>query len=69
MDYWSFVLAGLGLLQLWMSGSHLRTNSLVGGLTSVGWFFYGVQFQQWGFLISASVFLVVHVRNYVRWSK
>jgi hypothetical protein len=69
MDYWSFALAGLGLLQLWLSGSELRANSLVGGLTSVGWFAYGVQFQQWGFLVSAVVFLIVHVRNYVRWSK
>jgi hypothetical protein len=69
MAYWSFILAGLGLLQLWLAGSKLRVNSMVGGLTSVGWFVYGVQFEQWGFLISALVFLIVHVRNYVRWSK
>jgi hypothetical protein len=69
MAYWSFILAGLGLLQLWLAGSKLRVNSVVGGATSVGWFAYGVQFEQWGFLISALVFLVVHVRNYVRWSK
>jgi hypothetical protein len=69
MDYWSFILAGLGLLQLWLAGSGLKINSFVGGLTSIGWFVYGLQFQQFGFLISASVFFVVHVRNYVRWSK
>ena len=69
MDVWSFVLAGLGLLQLWLSGSKLRVNSVVGGVTSVAWFVYGVQFGQWGFLVSAVVFFVVHVRNFVRWSK
>jgi hypothetical protein len=69
MEFWSFLLAGLGLLQLWLAGSKLRVNSVVGGLTSVAWFAYGVAFQQWGFLISAVVFFIVHVRNYVRWSK
>ena len=69
MEFWSFVLAGLGLLQLWLAGSKLRVNSVVGGVTSVAWFAYGVVFEQWGFLVSAVVFFVVHVRNYVRWSK
>jgi len=69
MDVWSFVLAGLGLLQLWLSGSKLRVNSVVGGVTSVAWFIYGCQSGQFGFLISAIIFFSVHVRNFVRWSK
>jgi hypothetical protein len=69
MEFWSFALAGLGLVQLWLAGSKLRFNSVIGGFTSVVWFAYGVVFEQWGFLVSALVFFVVHVRNYVRWSK
>ena len=69
MTLWSFVLAGGGLIQLWMSGSKFRFGFVVGMLTSVGWFIYGVQSEQWGFLFSAVIFFVVHVRNYVRWSK
>lgn len=69
MDIWSFVLAGLGLFQLWLSGSKLRVNSLVGGFTSVAWFVYGLDSGQFGFLVSAVVFFIVHVRNWIRWSK
>jgi hypothetical protein len=69
MSYWSFVLAGLGLVQLWMSGSKRRSGFVVGMVTSVGWFWYGLDSAQFGFLVSAVVFFVVHVRNFVRWSK
>jgi len=69
MSIWSFVLAGLGLVQLWLSGSKRRFGFVVGMFTSVGWFWYGLDSSQWGFLVSAVVFFVVHVRNFVRWSK
>ena len=69
MSLWSFVLAAGGLVQLWLSGSKRRFGFVVGMLTSVGWFVYGLQSRQFGFLISAVVFFVVHVRNFVRWSK
>jgi hypothetical protein len=69
MSAWSFVLAAGGLIQLWLSGSKFRFNFVVGMLTSFGWFVYGLQSEQFGFVISAVVFFCVHVRNYVRWSK
>jgi hypothetical protein len=69
MDLWSFGLAGGGLVQLWLSGSKRRVGFVVGMLTSLGWFVYGWQSRQFGFLVSAVVFFVVHVRNFVRWSK
>jgi len=69
MLVWSFILAGLGLIQLWLSGSKFRFNSLVGMLTSFGWCCYGFQFGQWGFILSGLIFFVVHVRNWIRWSK
>ena len=63
------MLAGGGLLQLWLSGSKRRVGFVVGMATSLGWFCYGCQSRQFGFLVSAVVFFVVHVRNFVRWSK
>ena len=63
------MLAGGGLVQLWLSGSKRRVGFVVGMVTSLGWFIYGLQSRQFGFLISAVVFFVVHVRNFVRWSK
>jgi hypothetical protein len=69
LSLWSFILAGGGLVQLWMSGSKSSFGFVVGMFTSVGWFIYGLQSAQFGFLVSALVFFVVHVRNFVRWSK
>lgn len=68
MDVWSFGLAAGGLIQLWLSGSKSRLGFVVGMATSVGWFVYGLVSSQFGFLVSAVVFFIVHVRNFVRWS-
>jgi hypothetical protein len=68
MDMWSWLLAGLGLLQLWMSGSKLKANCVVGLITSACWFAYGLTFNQFGFLISATIFGAVHIRNWIRWN-
>jgi len=69
MDLWSFALAAGGLIQLWLSGNKARVGFVVGGFTSLGWFVYGWQSGQFGFIVSAVIFCFVHVRNYVRWSK
>ena len=52
------MLAGGGLLQLWLSGSKRRVGFVVGMLTSVGWFCYGWQSRQFGFLVSAVIWVI-----------
>lgn len=67
MSLWSFVLAGLGILQIYLTGEKLRIGWLVGIATSVLWFAYGIVTDQYGFLISAIVFGVTHYRNWKLW--
>ena len=48
------------LLILWLSGSKRRVGIVVGMLTSVGWFCYGWQSRQFGFLrVGCYVLLLV----------
>jgi len=67
VSLWSFVLAALGIAQIILTGEKIRHGWLVGVLTSILWFIYGVTTQQYGFLISAVVFGVIHFRNWLSW--
>lgn len=67
VSLWSFVLAALGIAQIILTGKKIRHGWLVGVLTSILWFIYGVTTQQYGFLISAVVFGVIHLRNWLAW--
>lgn len=69
MSLWSFALAGLGIAQIWLTGKKIRHGWLVGVLTSVLWFIYGVTTEQYGFLVSAVVFGVIHIKNWQAWGK
>ena len=68
MSFWSFALAGLGILQIYLTGKKLRIGWVVGIATSVLWFIYGLATTQYGFLISAIVFGAVHYKNWQSWS-
>lgn len=68
MSLWSFALAGLGILQIWLTGKQLRIGWVVGMVTSALWFAYGYATGQYGFLISAIVFGAIHFKNWRAWS-
>jgi len=68
MSLWSFALAGLGIAQIVLTGRKLRIGWVVGMATSALWFVYGLATEQYGFLISAMVFGMIHYRNWRSWS-
>jgi hypothetical protein len=67
VSLWSFVLAGLGILQIYLTGKKLRIGWIVGLLTSLLWLIFGVVTEQYGFIISAFVFGYFHLKNWVAW--
>lgn len=67
VSLWSFALAGLGILQIYLTGKKLRIGWVVGIGTSVLWFVYGLATAQYGFLISAVVFGAIHWKNWRVW--
>jgi hypothetical protein len=68
-DVWSWVLAGGGLLQLWLAGKRLRVAWVVGFVTSMLWVAFAFATGSWGFLVSGVIFAGVHVRNWILWSE
>ena len=68
MSLWSFALAALGILQIWLTGKKLRVGWIIGLATSALWFVYGFATEQYGFIISALVFGAIHFKNWRAWS-
>jgi nicotinamide riboside transporter PnuC len=66
---WSYILAGLGVLSIYLTGKKLKSGWLVGLANSGLWIVYGLLTQQYGFLVSAIVFIYVQYRNYAAWAK
>jgi nicotinamide riboside transporter PnuC len=66
---WSYTLAGLGVLSLYLTGKKKKSGWLVGIFNSFLWITYGIITKQYGFIISAVVFIAVQAKNYKEWSK
>lgn len=66
---WSFILTGVGVLGLWLTGRKSRWGFAVGLLAQVLWFAYAVLTAQWGFIFSCCLFGFLYARNFQRWSK
>ena len=66
---WSYVLAGLGVLSLYLTGKKLKSGWVVGIINSGLWMTYAVVTNQLGFLLSAFVFVAVQIKNYLQWAK
>jgi hypothetical protein len=65
---WSFVLAAVGILGLWLAGSRNRHGWAIGFFAQALWAAYAVATQQWGFILSAVAYSVVYLRNYTKWT-
>ena len=66
---WSYTLAGLGVLSLYLTGKKLKSGWLVGLVNSGLWIIYGLTTDQHGFILSAVVFIVVQYKNYFAWDR
>jgi nicotinamide riboside transporter PnuC len=64
---WSYVLAGLGILSLYLTGKKMKSGWVVGLINSGLWIAYGISSQQFGFIISAGFFIGVQLKNYLSW--
>jgi nicotinamide riboside transporter PnuC len=66
---WSYTLAGLGVLSLYLTGKKLKSGWVVGLINSGLWIIYGLTTEQYGFIVSAFVFIAVQYKNYVAWDR
>ena len=66
---WSYTLAGLGVLSLYLTGKKLKSGWIVGLVNSGLWIIYGWTTNQYGFILSALVFIAVQYKNYLAWAR
>lgn len=59
----------VGVLGLWLAGSHNKFGWVIGLLAQILWIIYALVTKQYGFIISALVYAVVYLRNFNRWKE
>lgn len=63
---WSFALAGIGIVGLWLAGSGRWYGWAIGVAAQVAWIAYAVVTGQWGFIVSSLGYGFVYSRNLLR---
>lgn len=66
---WSFVLAGIGILGIYMAGKKSKTGWAIGVGAQVIWVVYAIVTQQWGFIFSSIAYGYMYGRNWWLWCK
>lgn len=66
MDY---ILSGLSILILWLMGNKNKYAPILGILGQILWIYYAISLKQYGLLIGTIGYLIVHIRNAIKWNK
>lgn len=69
MIAWSFVLAGVGILGIYLAGRKSLWGWAIGVGAQLLWIVYAIVTQQWGFIASALAYASVYGLNWYRWSQ
>jgi hypothetical protein len=65
--YWSVVLAGFGLIGLYLAGRNSYWGWALGLVDEVLWTIYAITTRQWAFCLSAMAYGWVYSRNLRAW--
>jgi hypothetical protein len=65
--WWSWLLASIGLVGLWLAGSRRTAGWWIGLAVQLLWIAYALVSKQYGFIASAVAYAVVNARNLRRW--
>jgi len=69
MEYWSWVLAAIGVAGIYFVGKKTIWGWLVLLFNEIIWIAYATATQQYGFIVSAIAYAIVYVRSYLHWKK
>jgi len=64
---WSYGLAAIGILGIYLAGRHNQWGWAIGVGAQALWIVYAVVTGQFGFIVSAIAYSVVYGRNWYRW--
>ena len=69
MQYWSWVLAIIGVTGIYFVGRKTIWGWYVLLFNECLWMAYAIITKQYGFIFSAIAYAAVYIRSYVHWSK
>ena len=62
-----WILSGLSMIMLWMMGNKNKYAPTVGIINQIFWIYYAISIKQYGLLIGTIGYLVIHIRNAIKW--
>lgn len=65
---WSYLLAAVGILGIWLAGRRSRWGWAVGCGAQVLWIVYALVTAQPGFILSALAYGAIYARNWWKWA-
>lgn len=65
---WSFALAAVGILGLWLAGRNNKYGWAIGLAAQALWIVYAIATNQPGFIASALAYAAVYGRNWWKWA-
>jgi hypothetical protein len=69
MEYWSWILAAIGVSGIFFVGQKSIWGWLVLLANECLWIVYAVTTQQYGFIFAALAYATVYIRSYLHWKK
>ena len=66
---WSFALAAVGILGLYLAGKKNAWGWALGFLVQIPWTYYAIITEQYGFIVSAVAYATVYAKNFLTWRK
>jgi hypothetical protein len=67
MEYWSWILAVIGVAGIYFVGKKTLWGWFVLLFNEVIWIAYAVITEQYGFIVSAIAYGAVYIRSYLHW--
>lgn len=67
--WWSYGLAAIGVLGLWLAGRKKKVGWAIGLGAQGLWIAYAIVTRQWGFIVSALAYGFVYAKNWRQWRR
>jgi hypothetical protein len=69
MEYWSYLLAAVGVTGIFFVGRKTIWGWLILCVSECLWIVYALETKQYGFIISALAYGAVYVKSYIGWRR
>lgn len=64
-----WILSAVSMIMLWSMGNKKRYAPFIGIAAQALWIYYAISINQYGLLIGTVGYLIIHIRNAVKWNK